>query len=188
GDRLEAACARGLDHGACSYGSIRSILENNLDRAMRAPLTGARKSEILGLRWSEIDLERQWIKLPETRSKTGAREPIRLAEAAIEILQRQPRSKDFVFPAQSASGHMIGLPRAWTRVRARAGLDDVRLHDLRHNVASVAVSQGTSLYLTGKMLGHRNAATTQRYAHVADDPLQRVAELVAREILNTRED
>jgi integrase len=166
----------------------RSLLPAHADAIRLLLLTGARKSEILGLRWSEIDLERQWVKLPATRSKTGAREPIRLAEAAIAILQRQPRSTDFVFPAQSSAGHMVGLPRAWTRVRTRAGLDNVRLHDLRHNVASVAVSQGTSLYLTGKILGHRNAATTQRYAHVADDPLQKVAELVAQEILNARKE
>jgi integrase len=162
------------------------LLPAHADAIRLLLLTGARKSEILGLRWSEIDLERRWIKLPAVRSKTGAREPIRLAEASVDILLRQKRNTDFVFPADSTAGHMIGLPRAWERVRARAGLDDVRLHDLRHNVASVAVSQGASLYLTGKMLGHRNAATTQRYAHVADDPLQRVVDLVAKEILGAK--
>lgn len=163
-----------------------ALLTAHADAIRLLLITGARKSEILGLRWSEIDLQRRWIKLPAARSKTGAREPIRLAEAAVEILARQPRGSDFVFPAKGAAGHMVGLPRAWERVRARAGLDDVRLHDLRHNVASVAVSRGTSLYLTGKMLGHRNAATTQRYAHVADDPLQEVADLVANEILGAQ--
>lgn len=165
-----------------------ALLPAHADAIRLLLLTGARKSEILGLRWSEIDLERRWIKLPAARSKTGVREPIRLAEAAVEILARQKRETEFVFPAHSATGHMVGLPRAWERVRARAGLTDVRLHDLRHNVASVAVSQGASLYLTGKMLGHRNAATTQGYAHVADDPLQRVVDMVAKEILGPKDD
>ena len=83
-------------------------------------------------------------------------------------------------------GYVVGLQKVWERVRKRAGLADVRIHDLRHNAASIAVNQGASLYLTGKMLGHRNATTTQRYAHVADDPVQQVAENVARAIVESR--
>ena len=72
--------------------------------------------------------------------------------------------------------HLGGLAHVWEPVRKRAGLEDVRLHDLRHSFASVAVSGGASLALIGGLLGHTNPATTQRYAHLSADPLRDVAE------------
>jgi integrase len=81
-----------------------------------------------------------------------------------------------VFPPVRGPGHFIGLQEAWGRIRARAGLSDVRLHDLRHNLASVAVGSGESLYVTGKVLGHRKARSTERHAHLADDPTRAAAD------------
>ena len=78
--------------------------------------------------------------------------------------------------------HLVGLQRNWERIRKRAGLEDVRLHDLRHSFASVAVAGGSSLYLVGKVLGHEQASTTERYAHLADDPLKAVADKTAGQI------
>lgn len=166
--------------------AVRTLRDSHAEVLRLLLLTGARKTEILGLMWREVDLERRCILLPEARSKTGARDPIRLAVPAIEILQRQNRGSDYVFPRADGMGYVVGLQKVWERVRKHAGLEDVRIHDLRHNAASIAVNQGASLYLTGKMLGHRNAMTTQRYAHVADDPVQQVAENVARAIVETR--
>ena len=78
--------------------------------------------------------------------------------------------------------HFVGLQKAWDKIRRSAKLDDVRLHDLRHSFASVAVASGDSLYLVGKVLGHRQARTTERYAHLSDDPVRAVADRAAERI------
>jgi len=136
-------------------------------------LTGARRGEIQGLQWREVDIDRRSIVLPDARSKTGARR-IPLSDAAIEVLEGIKRKGDFVFPANranAASGHTVGLPRAWRAIREEAGLDDLRIHDLRHSFASFAAEAGASLQLIGKALGHTQMRTTERYAHLRDDPL-----------------
>jgi integrase len=136
-------------------------------------LTGARRGEIQGLQWREVDIDRRSIVLPDARSKTGARR-IPLSDAAIEVLEGIKRKGDYVFPANrvnAASGHTVGLPRAWRAIREEAGLDDLRIHDLRHSFASFAAEAGASLQLIGKALGHTQMRTTERYAHLRDDPL-----------------
>ncbi|MCZ8195753.1 MAG: tyrosine-type recombinase/integrase [Hyphomonadaceae bacterium] len=136
-------------------------------------LTGARRGEIQGLQWREVDLARRSIVLPDARSKTGARR-IPLSDAAIEVLEGIKRNGDYVFPANranAASGHTVGLPRAWRAIREEAGLEDLRIHDLRHSFASFAAEAGASLQLIGKALGHTQMRTTERYAHLRDDPL-----------------
>jgi integrase len=137
-------------------------------------LTGCRLSEILSLRWEWIDFERGCVMLPD--SKTGAKTVPLGAPAlgALAELQRQEGSP-YVLPAERGDGHFVGIQKPWQRVRAAAGLDDVRIHDLRHSFASIAVSSGDSLYLVGKVLGHRQARTTERYAHLTDDPVRAVA-------------
>lgn len=161
-------------------------------------LTGARRGEILALRWEEVDLDRGCLRLKD--SKTGAK-VIRLAAAALSLLATLPRSCEWVLPAAKGSGHYIGLPKHWDAVRARANaiaasravregrsvkevasFDDVRLHDLRHSFASFAVQSGGSLFLVGKVLGHKQARTTERYAHTSDEPLLATAELAAQRI------
>lgn len=136
-------------------------------------LTGARKSEILTLQWKHVDTERSCLRLPD--SKTGAK-VIPLGAAALEALSGIPRIENNPYVLPGSDGrHFVGLQKAWERIRERAGLEDVRLHDLRHSFASVAVSGGDSLYLVSKVLGHRQVSTTQRYAHLSDDPLRAVA-------------
>ena len=138
-------------------------------------LTGCRKSEILGLEWAHVDFERRCLRLP--MSKTGAK-TVPLGAAAMEILAdlRERKGKSvYVLPATRGDGHLVGLPKAWSRIRTAAGLDGVRLHDLRHSFATVAVAGGESLYLTGKVLGHRNSRTTEGYAHLADRTSARIA-------------
>ena len=143
-------------------------------------LTGCRKSEILKLRWQDIDWERRYLRLPD--SKTGAK-VIPLGAAALEAISDIPRIEDnpYVFPGENGK-HFVGLQKVWQHIRKRAGLEDVRLHDLRHSFASVAVAGGSSLYLVGKVLGHEQASTTERYAHLADDPLRAVADKTAGQI------
>ncbi|WP_417491017.1 tyrosine-type recombinase/integrase [Maricaulis sp.] len=143
--------------------------------------TGARRSEIEGLKWSEVDLERSVLRLDD--SKTGAK-LIPLAPAAKLILSDAPHieGSPYVFPAATGEGHYQGLGKVWQAVRKAAGLEDVRLHDLRHTFASFGAAGGLSLPIIGKLLGHSQAATTQRYAHLADDPVARAADQVGNAV------
>jgi integrase len=142
-------------------------------------LTGCRRSEILTLRWEWADFERGCLRLPE--SKTGAK-MVPLASAALEVLSGLPRASEFVLPAGKGAGHYVGLQKDWERVRERAKLPGVRIHDLRHSFASFAVADGHSLFLIGKALGHKQARTTEIYAHLSDDPIRTVADRTAAKI------
>jgi integrase len=147
-------------------------------------LTGARKSEIEGLRWAEVDFARACLRLDD--SKTGAR-IIPLGAAALQCLQELPKAKGspYVFPGEAAATdddaprHYVGTPKVWLRIRAAAGLTDVRLHDLRHTFASFGAAGGLSLPIIGQLLGHRDVKTTAQYAHLADDPLRAGVERIA---------
>jgi integrase len=133
-------------------------------------LTGARVTELLSAEWAWVDTDRGVIALPD--SKTGAK-PIFLSQAAVAVLRRQAdlsKASRFVFPGTGKTGRMIDLGRAWSKVCQAAGLTRVRLHDLRHTAASIAVGQGASLPIIGRLLGHTQAQTTLRYAHVDSDP------------------
>jgi integrase len=142
-------------------------------------LTGCRKGEILSLRWDFVDFGRGCLCLPDT--KAGAR-TIPLAAPALEILAGLPRTSEWVLPAAKGNGHYVGLGKAWERVRREAGLNGLRTHDLRHSFASFAVADGATLYLVGKVLGHRQARTTEVYAHLRDDPVRAVADRTAARI------
>jgi len=135
-------------------------------------LTGCRLGEIQTLRWDYVTP--QGLRLPE--SKTGARR-IPLPTAAREVLDALPRSDTpYVIAGALKGGHVTDLQKPWRRIRAQACLEDVRIHDLRHTYASNAVSNGLSIQMVGKLLGHTQIQTTMRYAHLADDPVNRAAE------------
>ena len=143
--------------------------------------TGCRKSEILTLKWEHVDFERRLLNLPD--SKTDAK-VVRLGAPALAVLDGVTRIKDnpYVLPGDKAGRHFVGLAKAWERLRNRAELNGVRLHDLRHSFASVAAARGDSLLVIGKLLGHAQPSTTARYAHLAADPLQQAADRVASHI------
>jgi integrase len=155
---------------------------NAADAVRLLLLTGCRKSEITALRWDWVDFERGCLRLPT--SKTGAK-VVALAAAALELLaglrERDPAG-GWVLPAARGVGPYTGLQRDWERIRNRAGLPGVRLHDLRHSFASFAVADGHTLFMVGKVLGHKQARTTEVYAHLADDPLRAVADRTAARI------
>jgi integrase len=142
-------------------------------------LTGARKSEILSLRWDYVDPDNRLLRLP--RSKTGPKS-IYLTTAAAEILQSLPRVQGNPFVIVGAGAHLVNLQKPWDCIRARAGLEEVRLHDLRHSYASVGATSGLSLLFVGKLLGHTQASTTQRYAHLAEDPVRQAGEQISEAI------
>ena len=140
-------------------------------------LTGARRGEIAALKWSEVDAERGLLRLGDTKTGKSIR-PI--SDAAIDLIRAQPRrtGSPWVFPASRGDHHFQGTPRIWERIREEAGLEDVRIHDLRHTYASVAVDQGYSPQEIGRFLGHKSPTATARYSHLRNDPLRQKANLM----------
>lgn len=141
--------------------------------------TGARLNEILTLRWDHVDLERGFLNL--TDSKTGAK-TIYLNAASRNLLTALPRldGNPFVIPGERQGKHLVNLEKPWRKIRHLAELPDVRLHDLRHSFASIGAGAGLGLPVIGALLGHAQAATTARYAHLASDPLQQAADLIGK--------
>ena len=144
-------------------------------------LTGCRCSEVLTLRWEDVALERNEVRLRD--SKTGPR-VVPLSPAAARVLAGVPRpaGNPWVIAGREPGTRLTHLAYYWYRVRERAGLDDVRLHDLRHSFASRALALGESLPMIGKLLGHSKIQTTARYAHLARDSVKESAALVAASI------
>jgi integrase len=140
--------------------------------------TGGRLSEVLGLRWGWVDTAAAVARLPD--SKTGPRN-LFLPAPAIELLAGLPRyaANEYVIPGDRPGAPFIGIQKPWQRIRKLAGLTDLRLHDLRHGFASVGVAAGESLFIVGKLLGHRQSRTTERYAHLAPDPAKAAADRTA---------
>ncbi len=138
-------------------------------------LTGCRRGEALSLQWSWIDGRNGVAKLPD--SKTGQKVLI-LGQAALSLLETLPRRNDspLVFPSSTGGTTPLSIQKVWRRVKSEAGLSDFRLHDLRHNFASEAASSGQSLYIVGKLLGHSQHQTTQRYAHLSANPVRAAAD------------
>jgi integrase len=143
-------------------------------------LLGTRKSELLAARWADIDLEQRTWRLPMT--KAGRSHLLPVPVPAVEILRSLPsRDKsDWVFPGAGATGHLAEPKKAWQRIRARAGVPDVRIHDLRRTLGSWLAGQGYSLPLIGRALNHSNVATTQIYARLDLDPVREALERNAR--------
>jgi len=148
--------------------------------------TGCRLGEILNLRWSDVDFERSTLNLAD--SKTG-RKSVILNRPAIEILSELPRIGSHVISGQHPTKPRTSITRQWYRIRELSGLDGsdgkppFRLHDFRHNFASIGVGAGMGLPIVGKLLGHSQPATTQRYAHLDADPLRRAANAIGATIV-----
>ena len=145
-------------------------------------LTGARRNEVSHAKWDYIDWERQTLLVPI--SKTGRPRVIALNGQAMALLRALPRldNNPYIFPSPITGRPCPSLHFPWTRIKERAGLDGVRLHDLRHSFASFLVNEGVSLYVVQGLLGHTQPRTTQRYAHLAQHTLNNAAEIVAQVI------
>ena len=144
-------------------------------------LTGCRRNEILTLRWEDVRLEAQELRLSD--SKTGPR-TVSLSPEAAQVLasiERLP-GNPWVIPGTKPGARLSSLFEPWRKVRARAGLDDVRLHDLRHSFASRALALGESLPVIAKLLGHAQIQTTARYTHLTRDAVKDAATRVAKGI------
>jgi integrase len=143
-------------------------------------LTGARRGNVLSMRWADVDPATGVWTVPQAATKTHKVYRIRLTRGALAILQRRRQMAEkgavYVFPGRRPGTHVSGIKRGWGRVRAAAGLHDVRLHDLRHTTASLMINSGASLAVVGAQLGHANQGTTARYAHLVQDTVAEALE------------
>lgn len=174
GEALRTAETQGVNSFAIA--AIRLLL-----------LTGCRKSEILSLKWTEVDIGQGFLHLED--SKTGSRS-VPIGAPARALLSELPRiaGNNHVICGEG-SDYYRGLQKVWMKIRTNAGLDDVRLHDLRHSFASMGARSGESLLVIGKVLGHATANATGRYAHLSDDPVRTASEAISaqtNELLNPK--
>lgn len=142
-------------------------------------LTGARRSEVLKARWSDIDVERRSWRIKE--NKGGTTRYVPLSAGMMALLKTIPRSEDsdYIFTNPKTGKPFVYLFRTWHRARCQAGVPDVRMHDLRHTFASYVINAGHSLYEVQKLLGHTQITTTQRYAHLSQASLLSAADKAA---------
>lgn len=143
-------------------------------------LTGARKREVLDAKWEDFDHQKRLWRIP--MSKSGKARYVPISEGVVNILKHIPRATNcpFVFANPDTHKPYVSIFCSWDTARKKAGLTEVRIHDLRHSFASFLVNNGRSLYEVQKLLGHTQIKTTQRYAHLANDTLLDAANLVSR--------
>src|SRR5215217_653197 len=141
-------------------------------------LTGCRLGEVQTLKWDYVDLEAGLLRLPD--SKTGAK-LVAIGQAAVEVLKSIPKVKNnpYVIAGAVEGQHLIDMQKPWRRLRERAGMSDLRIHDLRHSFASDALQLGEDLTMIGRLLGHTQVQTTARYAHLKTDSIRVAANKVA---------
>ena len=174
-DRLGQSLDEALEGGAVSPLAVAAI--------HLLMLTGCRKSEILTLRWTDVDPEAGELRLADAKSGPPHGPASAGGGGASGDAAASGTTGPWVFPGGDRDGRLRGgLDRAWHIVRASADLEDVRLHDLRHSFASRALTLGETLPVIGKLLGHSDIETAARYAHLAQDPIHETAERVAGSI------
>lgn len=155
-------------HSPHVVGAIRLLL-----------FTGCRLREVLNLRWCDVDFQREMLFLAS--SKTGKKAVV-LNGAAVKILESLPRLGTYVIASPRGDKARPDIKKPWESIRSRAELSGLRLHDLRHSFASVGAGTGLGLPVIGKLLGHTQASTTARYAHLDADPVKRAAEQIGQHL------
>jgi integrase len=142
------------------------------DYVLMSLMTGARRSNVLAMRWDEISYERAIWAIPET--KNGTSQDVPLTKTALELLKkRQAGNKSpYVFPGQRGQGHLVEPKAGWKRILERAGVSNLRIHDLRRTLGSMMVDQGATLVIVGKALNHKSHAATQVYSRLDTEPVR----------------
>ncbi len=157
------------------------------DYVFLALFTGARRSNLLSMRWDEISMEQKLWVIPASKSKNGLAMPVPLADPALEILHRRLAAREqdnpFVFAGRGESGHLEDPKSGWKRICKNAGITNLRIHDLRRTLASFQIDGGASLEVVGKTLGHQSAETTRIYARMALDPVRASVEQATASML-----
>lgn len=169
GETLSAARALGVE-SAYAIAAVRLLI-----------LTGCRKNEILTLKRAHVDAYHRCLRLPD--SKTGSK-VVHVGAPAMKVINGidEVVGNPYLLPGKKDGTHVTDLQATWERIRKAAGLEDVRIHDLRHSFASMGAASGDSLMVIGSLLGHRSAKTTERYTHLADHPVKAAADRIADEI------
>lgn len=166
-----------------ALGALRSEGDiDNVDYVELSLLTGARQANVLAMRWNDLDLNFNQWRVPGEESKNGRPLTVALSADAIAILERRKEtaSSVFVFPSHGKSGHLQEPFKGWQRILKRAGIEDCRLHDLRHTLASYQSMSGAPESVIGKTLGHQSIETTRKYTHMAQNTvLESVEKAVA---------
>ncbi|MBM3469148.1 MAG: DUF4102 domain-containing protein [Alphaproteobacteria bacterium] len=173
---LEEELAR-LDDVLKAQDSVKVTSPYSLAAIRMLMYTGCRLSEILTLKWEDVFLREGYIHLKD--SKTGEKR-IPLNESAKTVLASlsQEKGNPYIFVGSKPGTCLVTLQDAWSKIRSLANLEDVRIHDLRHTFASLAIKQGVDLYTVSKLLGHKNIATTTRYAHLEMKQLLKATNVV----------
>jgi integrase len=138
-------------------------------------LTGARRGNVQAMRWADLNLDSGLWRIDATEAKAGEVIVVPLLPQAVEILRRRHEARngsEYVFPSRGRTGHLVEVKRAWQGILARAGLSDLRVHDLRRSIGSWMAIQGASLLMIGKALGHRELRSTAIYARLSTDPVR----------------
>jgi integrase len=157
-----------------------------------ALLTGARRANVLSMKWADLELKRGLWGIPEAQSKNKEPMVCILPPSAVEILKRRAadnaakepeKQSHFVFPSRAATGHVMDPTKPWERILSRAGIEDLRLHDLRRTLGSWQAAAGASLSIIGRSLGHKNVATTAIYARLDLDPVRASVNTAAAAIM-----
>ena len=163
------------------FEALEAEHEQNRDYFLMSLLTGARKANVLSMRWQDIDFNIGHWRVPGEISKNGKPMIIPLTTSALDILNRRLKEtgSGFVFPGTGVKGHMTSPKAAWKRVIARAELQDIRPHDLRRSLGSWMVNTGASIAIVGGALGHKDSASTKVYARLAIDPIKGAMEVAA---------
>jgi integrase len=152
-------------------------------------LTGCRLGEIMTLKWAYVDIKARELRLPDSKTRAKI---VHFGKTAADVLKGIKKLDDnpYVITGKKQGGRLTDLQHPWRRIRAKAGLDDVRIHDLRHSYASGALALGEGLPMIGKLLGHTQVQTTARYAHLANDPVRmaagRVSDTIGAAMLGKR--
>ena len=152
--------------------------------------TGARKRELLDARWSEVDFEQRVLWIPAERSKSKRPRPIALSKEALRVLKALPREPDvpYLFFNPKTRKPPVSVFVAWCGIRERAGVSDLRMHDLRHSFASFLVNAGRSLYDVQRLLGHQDPKVTMRYAHLSPSKMVEASDFASEVILSALEE
>ena len=156
------------------FSALEFESEQNRDFFLLALLTGARKTNVLSMRWDDLSLDQRRWRVPGEISKNGEPMMIPITQVASDILntRKQAAISEFVFPGDGRTGHMTSPKRAWQRIVENSGIKDIRPHDLRRSLGSWMVNTGASIAIIGGALGHKDAKSTEIYARLATDPVK----------------
>ena len=152
-----------------------------------ALLTGARRANVLEMKWPDLDLDAATWRIG--RTKNGTPQTVALVEPVVELLRERKRQATsvFVFPGKGATGHLVEPKKGWSRICKAAGIEGARIHDLRRTMGSWQAKTGASLPVIGKSLNHKSQTTTAIYARLDLDPVRSAMEKAAAAMLATRE-